>query len=241
MATAKELITLAASQIGVKESPSGSNKVKYWDFYKERTGVNYQGNPWCAAFVAYCMKKVGIWKFNSDKAMFRYCPSLVDYAKEKKRWIGRDGKPKAGDIVLFASGNLACHVGIVEKVISSTKIQTIEGNTSVTSNDNGGSVMRRTREYGTSGSSWYILGFYRPGYKSSNKYIIKKEGLYVWSAPKKGSKKLKRLKKGQKITVVSTTTADGNVWASYVSSVTGKTRYFKIKSTNGKKVYAEKC
>ena len=45
MATAKELVEWAASQIGVKESPANSNKVKYWDTYKKNTGVSLAGNP----------------------------------------------------------------------------------------------------------------------------------------------------------------------------------------------------
>lgn len=161
MATANELISLAASQIGVKESPSGSNKVKYWDHYKQHCGKNYNGSPWCAAFVTWCMSEVGAWKFTSDEGRFRYCPSLVSWAKSNGQWVDRSKGAKAGDIVLFGNGSRACHVGIVEKVINSTTLQTIEGNTSTTSNDNGGSVMRRTRAYGTVGSSWYVMGFVR--------------------------------------------------------------------------------
>lgn len=161
MATANELITLAASQIGVKEIPSGSNKVKYWDYYKERCGKNYNGSPWCAAFVTWCMSKIGAWNFNSDEGRFRYCPSLVSWGKSKGQWVDRSKGAKPGDIVLFGNGSRACHVGIVEKQIDANTIQTIEGNTSVASNDNGGSVMRRTRKLGTVGSSWYVMGYVR--------------------------------------------------------------------------------
>ncbi|MEY8460962.1 N-acetylmuramoyl-L-alanine amidase [Eggerthellaceae bacterium 24-137] len=72
-------------------------------------------------------------------------------------------------------------------------------------------------------------------------YKVVKDGLWVWDAPGKGTRKLKRLKAGQKLKVVSTQTKDGNLWASYVSSATGKTRWFKIKSADGKKVYAKKA
>lgn len=161
MATASQLISLAASQIGVKESPSGSNKVKYWDYYKEKTGLNLQGSPWCAAFVTWCMGNIGAWKVTKDEGRFRYCPSIVNWAKENGQWVERSKGAKPGDIVLFSNKTRACHVGIVEKVINNTTIQTIEGNTSVTSNDNGGSVMRRNRVYGDVGSSWYVLGFVR--------------------------------------------------------------------------------
>lgn len=162
MATANELVTWAQSQIGVKESPANSNRVKYWDDYRRRCGVDYNGQPWCAAFVTDGMCQIGQWVQTSDEGRFRYCPSLVSWAKQQGEWLGREAVCEPGDIILFANGSIACHVGIVEKRLSASQVQTIEGNTSVTSNDNGGAVMRRTRTYGSVGSSWYILGFVRP-------------------------------------------------------------------------------
>jgi hypothetical protein len=158
MATAQDAVSLAESQVGVTESPANSNKVTYWNYYKQHCGVNYQGQPWCAAFVTYIMSETGQWSFTSDEARFRYCPSLVSWAKKQGSWKGRSYTPKAGDIILFANKGTACHVGLVVSVSGST-INTIEGNTSVTSNDNGGAVMRRERTLGTEGSKWYILGY----------------------------------------------------------------------------------
>lgn len=161
MATAQELVGWAQSQIGVKESPANSNRVKYWDYYRERCGLNLQGNPWCVAFVTMGMSVIGQWSFTKDEPRFRYCPALVDWAKANGQWLDREAICQPGDLILFSDSTRACHVGIVEKRISSAEVQTIEGNTSVTSNDNGGSVMRRIRTYGKAGSSWYILGFVR--------------------------------------------------------------------------------
>lgn len=153
MGASLDFINSAASQIGVKESPANSNNTKYGIWY----GMNYE--PWCDIFIS--------WNGNQINAMdvvgkFAYCPYHVSYFKQKGWWHDRSETPKPGDIVFFANKGLACHVGVVEKVNNSSSITTIEGNTSVTSNDNGGAVMRRTRTYGTVGSSWYILGFGRP-------------------------------------------------------------------------------
>lgn len=157
--TAKELLTWAASQIGTKEQPANSNHVWYWDYYKQHCGANYQGQPWCAAFVATGMSEGGLWKFTKDEGRFRYCPSIVNWAKSKGIWKPSSAKPQPGWLIIFANKGTACHVGFVEKRIDSSKVQTIEGNTGSASNDNGGAVMRRVRTYGTPGSSWYILGF----------------------------------------------------------------------------------
>jgi len=70
------------------------------------------------------------------------------------------GRDKPGDWALFnfQGGMLAGHIGLVESVNANGTINTIEGNTSVTSQDNGGEVMQRVRELK------YILGAYRPDY-----------------------------------------------------------------------------
>lgn len=161
MPVVSQLVNIAASQIGIKEVPSGSNKVKYWDYYRDHSGLNLNGSPWCAAFVTWCMSEIGAWAFYQDEARFRYCPSTVNWAKSSGQWVDRSQGAQPGDIVLFGNKGTACHIGIVEKVLGPTQIQTIEGNTSVTSNDNGGSVMRRIRDYGSVGSSWYVMGFVR--------------------------------------------------------------------------------
>lgn len=168
MATAKDVINWAASQIGVKESPAGSNRVKYWDMYAERAGRGWQGSPWCAAFVSVGYDITGVWKMTSDEGRFRYCPSTVNWAKENGLWRTREQGGQAGDLIIFGNKGTACHIGFVEKVISGSKYQTIEGNTSVSSNDNGGAVMRRTRELGTVGSGWYIMGFVHPKFDGAS-------------------------------------------------------------------------
>ena len=63
----------------------------------------------------------------------------------------------------FGKGR-ASHIGIVEKVNDNGTYTTIEGNTSLSSNDNGGAVMRRTR-----GKS-VIRGFARPSY--DHKFVL---------------------------------------------------------------------
>lgn len=160
MASNTAIVEVAASQIGYKESPSGSNNVKYWDWYG-----SLQGNPWCDCFVSWCAAMAGV---ADVVGKYAYCPYHVDYFKKKGWWLDRAEKPQPGDIIFFSNGKRACHVGIVEKRIDSSYVQTIEGNTSTTSNDNGGAVMRRKRSYGKVGSSWYILGFGRPNYSGSS-------------------------------------------------------------------------
>ena len=63
--------------------------------------------------------------------------------------------------MLFRSGR-ASHIGIVEKKNPNGTYTIIEGNTSTSSNDNGGRVMRRIR------SKSVIRGFARPKYATAS-------------------------------------------------------------------------
>lgn len=156
MAYAKDIVAIAAGEIGVKESPANSNRQKYGKEY----GVN--GTAWCCQFVWWVFKKAGAAALFYGGKKTAYCPTLMNYYKKQGQFVTKNLKP--GDVIFFDfNGNgQPDHVGVVEKV-SGRKIYTIEGNTSVGNDANGGQVMRRTR----SGS--VILGAARPKYDENVK------------------------------------------------------------------------
>jgi len=162
--TSKEIIAAAKKELGVKEYPFGSNKVKYNTWFYGREVYDHDINPtitypWCVVFI--------IW-------LFRFCLSLIKRTASSSdllRWFRSKGQlvkdPKPGDIVFFKfdkdSKYEAQHVGLVSDISQWPKsIKSIEGNTSVTSNDNGGSVMERVR------SKSVIVAFARPAYSDTN-------------------------------------------------------------------------
>lgn len=160
MATAKEIIDYAISQIGVKETPSGSNKVKYntWYYGKEVNGSAY---PWCATFVAYVFAHTNASKLFYGGKKTAYCPTIENYYKSIGRYYSKTNG-KAGDLCLMDFGKgRASHIGIVECKNADGSYVIIEGNTSTTSNDNGGKVMRRIRKTNV------IRGFARPEYNDT--------------------------------------------------------------------------
>jgi len=132
-----EMLRIAKSQIGIVESPAGSNQVKYSNWYGMR-------GPWCAMFVSWCANQAGI------KFRYAYCPYIEDDARAGRNNLSLVGASavKPGDIALFHFGSgIAKHVGIVEKV-SGGSVTCIEGNTASGdsgSQDNGGGVYSRTR------------------------------------------------------------------------------------------------
>ncbi|UAJ73728.1 CHAP domain-containing protein [Synechocystis sp. PCC 7339] len=151
MATLNTILSIAAAEIGVTESPRNSNRTKYGAWY----GMN--GQPWCAMFVSWVFDRAGsplpVMQQGAPSGA-AYCPFIEHYAKRQGRWYS---KPQPGDLALFHFGKReAIHIGIVETVMIAGQFNSIEGNTSATSNDNGGAVMRRSRNVSQ------CRGFYRP-------------------------------------------------------------------------------
>ena len=154
--TADKILAVAKKEIGTKENPAGSNRVKYnTDYYgRAVTGSAY---PWCCAFVWWVFKQAGASDLFFGGKKTAYCPTLLDYYKKKGQTVKSGYKP--GDIVFFnfSGGTKPAHVGIC-KAWDGTNITTIDGNTGTTNEANGGAVMERTRH------KKYVVGVARPAY-----------------------------------------------------------------------------
>ena len=148
MATAEKLLELARSQIGVKESPTGSNKVKY--------NTEYGGGPkaWCCVFVWWLFREAAASELFYGGKKTAYAPTLLAYHRKARQFVS--GDYQLGDIIFFDfNGNgTADHVGVCE-AWDGTYITTIDGNTGEGNEANGGAVMRRIR------NKKYIVGAYR--------------------------------------------------------------------------------
>ena len=126
------------NQLDNKTANAGSaNYTKYWRDIKP----DYQGQPWCAAFISWCfMKAFGL--DNAKKLLkhwpYVYCPTLG-------KLFTRNANPKIGDVVIFYHNGMFTHTGLVTAVIGD-RFYTIEGNTSGTSGiiANGGGVCAKS-------------------------------------------------------------------------------------------------
>lgn len=156
MATATSVLSIAASKLGYKESPAGSNRTAFGKWY------GLDGNPWCAMFVSWCLHQAGYPLAIQTAKGFAWTPAGVNYAKAHGRWVGRNDL-KPGDLIFFNFDNDAGpeHVGFVEKRVAAGHYITIEGNTGHGNDANGGEVQRRDR----SGS--IVLGGLRPSYTAA--------------------------------------------------------------------------
>ena len=142
--TRRKALDAAEKYIGVKESPAGSNHTKFGVWY----GVDLQ--PWCAIFATYCYEvdAGGSPSFVRGNN-YAYVPYIVQDARNNRNGLHVTSAPISGDLVCFDWGRDGTydHVGMFDYWIDGPggSFSSVEGNTSVGNNSNGGEVMRRTR------------------------------------------------------------------------------------------------
>lgn len=145
MATLKDktlarVLDIAELQLGYVEHPAGSNRTKYGAF------MGLDGQPWCLSFIIWIFRRAG---FNLYKGTGS-CTAFVERYRQysPRQVITQDFRP--GDIVFFdfsGKRKKTEHVGLVVSVSASgSSLTTIEGNTSLGDNANGGCVMERKRQ-----------------------------------------------------------------------------------------------
>ena len=137
--TGRDVALLAATQVGISESPPGSNNVRYntWYYGREVSGSRY---PWCMVFVQWVFAQAGV----ALPQRTASCGALMRAAQMSGQWVTADYHP--GDVVIydFPGGAATDHCGIVESVTDSGVVA-IEGNTGSGSDADGGQVQRRNR------------------------------------------------------------------------------------------------
>ena len=137
-----KIIEIALKEVGVTESPKNSNKTKYSKWF------GLDGVPWCGIFVSWCYVQAGVVmpKIGFSKPGFAGCQTAVAYFKKNGKTVKT---PQAGDIVFFdwnADGRFD-HTGLFVRKIDDLHFETVEGNTAIGNDSNGGQVMKRVRTF----------------------------------------------------------------------------------------------
>ena len=158
MTCREKIIKIASLEIGYKEAQKNSNKTKYGKWF------GYDGVAWCGIFVSwvYAMSGCPLGKIGFKNG-FAGCQTAVAYFKKKKMITN---EPEAGDIVFFDWNNDGRydHAGIYIKKIDEQIFLTVEGNTSLNNQSNGGQVMIRERKK----SQAIFVNAHCPEYINSN-------------------------------------------------------------------------
>lgn len=149
MTTYTQVLAAARSQLGTRESPSGSNRTKYGVWY------GWNGVPWCAQYVSWCFNQAGGLTLIGGKS------ASVAVIASRMRAKGRYGSaPRVGALAIF---NGYSHIELVTGVGPAT-VSTIGGNTSDWgggSVSNGGGVFANTRRRSL------IRGYAYPAYATA--------------------------------------------------------------------------
>lgn len=208
---AEKLIAIALQELGQKEKPLESNKIKYNNWYYGKYKANKYSYAWCAVFVTWCFNELGL-DYKAQIGNANQTKGWVRYAKEKNSWIAKENLER-GDIICFSgwANTTPSHIGIVMEREEDT-LKVIEGNSysdetfekNISKIKKGKSpegigVYIRTREVEGIKGAYRVLGGFRPLYTLPP--VTK-----TYPALKKGSrgsyvKKAQKLLKKKKISV----------------------------------------
>lgn len=126
------------SQIGVREA-TGKNDGKQVESYLKSV-KSVKGNPWCAAFVAWCFDQCGVKTVRSAWSPSWFPSNRVIW----KQGVGT--VPHAGNVfgIWFNNRNRIAHVGFIDEWHGKYAI-TVEGNTNDAGSREGDGVYRKRR------------------------------------------------------------------------------------------------
>lgn len=134
-----KILDIAKQEIGTTEYPPNSNHNKYGAWF------GFDGVAWCAIFCSYCYAMAGriIEHGGFAKGFAGVGTALINFKQQITK------EPQAADLVIFDwnADQKPDHVGLFVQWIDREKglFETIEGNTSVSNQSNGGAVMKRER------------------------------------------------------------------------------------------------
>ena len=154
-----------------KANAGDGNYTVFADLYRQKTGINVQGQPWCDSFI----DTVFIHLFGVDKArallggFSAYTPTSANYYKQMGRY---HKEPQEGDQIFFHNGTRIYHTGYVYSVKDGI-VYTVEGNTSSSKilENEGGCVAYKQYPIGWSSGKKRIDGYGRPDYSLVETYL----------------------------------------------------------------------
>jgi CHAP domain-containing protein len=147
LAIAERALMLAAQFCDVdhvREDPIGSNRGSWVDAFLTYARAE-PGQPWCAAFVAFCIGQAGKPVYSPTYGDgVRYPASVAswfDWARASGRW---SRTPRRGRLFVIST-NGESHMGFVTQANADGTFATIEGNSDENGSLEGYEVCRHTR------------------------------------------------------------------------------------------------
>jgi hypothetical protein len=155
----QRFVDIAVHEVGLKELPGHANTGPEVEKYQKATWLSPGPWPWCAAFVAWCMREwlkagdvraaynlpndaaVASWRFRSAKAF-----DFETWGTKRGMLVLPETElARMGDVITFDFS----HIGIVRRdEVRGHPLQTVEGNTNGAGSREGDGVYLKTRPDG---------------------------------------------------------------------------------------------
>jgi hypothetical protein len=132
----QKMLATAQGEVGVRESPPGSNNSPRIAEYRSATAGAPGPGPWCAYFVSWVANQSGV-PVGPNGGGFGSVDALYSWAQQSGKSLPPGAQPQPGDLIVWDE-----HIGMVESVDANGAVHTIEGNSS-------DQVIRRTHAAGS--------------------------------------------------------------------------------------------
>ena len=140
------LVALAQREVGVAESPPGSNNSARIAEYRTATRGAPGPGPWCAYFLSWIARQAGV-PIGDNGSGYGAVEQVWSWAQRTGKALPASATPRPGDLIVWGGR----HIGMVERVAPNGTIHTIEGNSS-------DRVARRTYQPGSGMTGYVRLG-----------------------------------------------------------------------------------
>ena len=143
----EKALFLAAEECDVRHvrEVGGANRGPRVEEYLRSVGLG-PGNPWCAAFVSWCLRHAGfLGGPTSGAGAVRY---WAKWADDRGKLLSGGAFAKRGDLFLWLNTNGTGHIGFVcegTRKLGISWIRTIEGNSNENGSWEGDRVVRKWR------------------------------------------------------------------------------------------------
>jgi hypothetical protein len=120
----QKMVAIASREVGVAESPPGSNNSPRIAQFRSATAGNPGPGPWCAYFTSWVARQAGV-PVGPNGSGFGSVDALYSWAQQAHKALPKGATPQPGDLIVWDE-----HIGIVESVGPNGTVNTIEGNSS---------------------------------------------------------------------------------------------------------------
>jgi hypothetical protein len=120
----QKMVAIAAREVGVAESPPGSNNSPRIAQFRSATAGAPGPGPWCAYFTSWVAREAGA-PVGPNGGGFGSVDALYAWAQQAGKALPKGATPQPGDLIVWDE-----HIGLVESVGPNGVVNTIEGNSS---------------------------------------------------------------------------------------------------------------